>query len=311
MTRFPVVIFHNPECGTSRNVLEIIRAAGREPIVVEYLQSGWTTPQLQALFAAAGLSAREALRTTKSPAAELSLLADDVREERLLQAMVDHPILVNRPFVATPKGVRLCRPSETVLDLLDRLPPSPLEKEDGELIIDAEGRRVLRFPRVDGRHAVRHAQPAEAEALATIYNQGIADRIATFETSERTAADVGKWFDGKHPIVVVTDANGGIAAFAASFAYADRCVYAGVAEFSVYTRRDMRGKGAGKAAMVALIEAAPSAGIWKLVSRVFPENAASRALLRSVGFREIGVHERHGQLDGRWRDVIVVERGTP
>ena len=140
---FPVVIHHNPECGTSRNVLDIIRAAGHEPVVINYLETGWTRPQLLALFAAAGLTPHTALRTTKSPAAELGLLEPGVSGESILDAMTAHPILVNRPLVATPKGVRLCRPSEIVLDLLDRLPPGPLAKEDGQLIIDAEGRRLL------------------------------------------------------------------------------------------------------------------------------------------------------------------------
>lgn len=137
-----IVIHHNPGCGTSRNVLELIRASGVEPVVIEYLDTGWTKPQLLALFAAAGLSPREALRTTKSPAAELGLLEDGVDDETLLDAMVAHPVLVNRPIVASPRGVRLCRPSERVLDLLDRLPPGPLFKEDGSPVIDAEGRRV-------------------------------------------------------------------------------------------------------------------------------------------------------------------------
>lgn len=140
---FPVVIHHNPECGTSRNVLDIIRAAGHEPVVINYLETGWTRPQLIALFAAAGLTPHTALRTTKSPAAELGLLAPETGADAILDAMTVHPVLVNRPIVATPKGVRLCRPSERVLDLLDRLPPGPLAKEDGELIIDADGRRLL------------------------------------------------------------------------------------------------------------------------------------------------------------------------
>lgn len=137
-----VVIHHNPDCGTSRNVLAVIEAAGYRPTVVEYLKTGWTRPQLLGLLAAAGLSPREALRTTKSPAAELGLLDPAVGDEALLDAMVAHPVLVNRPIVCTAKGVRLCRPSETVLDLLDRWPPGPLAKEDGSPLIDAEGRRV-------------------------------------------------------------------------------------------------------------------------------------------------------------------------
>jgi len=137
-----VVIYHNPDCGTSRNVLSIIEAAGYQPTVIEYLQAGWTRPQLLGLFAAAGLTPREALRETKSPARELGLLEPDVNDAALLAAMVAHPVLVNRPIVCTPRGVRLCRPSETVLDLLERLPPGPLHKEDGQLLIDTAGRRV-------------------------------------------------------------------------------------------------------------------------------------------------------------------------
>ena len=111
-----VVIHHNPDCGTSRNVLAIIEAAGYAPTVVEYLKTGWTRPQLLALFAAAGLTPRAALRETKSPAAELGLLAPGVDDETILEAMLAHPVLVNRPIVCTAKGVRLCRPSESVLD---------------------------------------------------------------------------------------------------------------------------------------------------------------------------------------------------
>ncbi len=137
-----VVIHHNPACGTSRNVLAIIEAAGYQPVVIDYLATGWTKPQLLGLFAAANLTPRAALRTTKSPAQELGLLDPAVDDETLLAAMVEHPVLVNRPIVCTNKGVKLCRPSETVLDLLDKLPPGPFLKEDGQMLIDAEGRRV-------------------------------------------------------------------------------------------------------------------------------------------------------------------------
>jgi arsenate reductase len=137
-----VVIYHNPECGTSRNVLATIKAAGYSPTVIEYLKTGWTKSQLLGLFAAAGLTPRTALRETKSPAVELGLIDEGVPNEVILGAMIKHPILVNRPIVCTPKGVRLCRPSEAILDLLDRLPPGPFYKEDGELLIDSNGRRV-------------------------------------------------------------------------------------------------------------------------------------------------------------------------
>lgn len=137
-----VVIHHNSDCGTSRNVLAILEAAGYAPVVIDYLRTGWTRPQLLGLFAAAGITPREALRVSKSPAAELGLTDPSVGDDALLDAMVAHPILVNRPIVCTPKGVRLCRPSELVLDLLERWPPGPFLKEDGTVLIDANGVRV-------------------------------------------------------------------------------------------------------------------------------------------------------------------------
>lgn len=137
-----IVIHHNPECGTSRNVLSIIEQAGYKPEVIEYLNEGWTRPQLLALFAAANLTPKSALRTSKSPAKELGLMEEGVTDEQILAAMLEHPVLVNRPIVCSEKGVKLCRPSEQVLDLLEQWPPGPLYKEDGELIIDEQGNRV-------------------------------------------------------------------------------------------------------------------------------------------------------------------------
>lgn len=137
-----VVIFHNPACGTSRNVVAFAKAAGAEPTVIEYLETGWTRPQLLALFAAADITPRQALRVTKSPAEDLGLTDPAIPDDALLDAMLVHPVLVNRPIVASPKGVKLCRPSEAVLDLLDRWPPGPLSKEDGTLVIDQNGKRV-------------------------------------------------------------------------------------------------------------------------------------------------------------------------
>ncbi len=138
-----VVIYHNPDCGTSRNVLAILRAAGIDPVVINYLTEGWSRGQLLGLFAAADLTPRTALRIARSPAEAMGLTDPAVTDAALLDAMVAHPILVNRPIVCTRKGVRLCRPSEIVLDLLDTLPPGPLAKEDGTLLIDAKGNRLV------------------------------------------------------------------------------------------------------------------------------------------------------------------------
>jgi arsenate reductase len=128
---FPITIFHNPACGTSRNVVAMVQAAGYAPTVVEYLQAGWSRDQLRDLAGRAGLTFRQLMREKGTPAAELGLPAAD--EDSILDAMVEHPILVNRPIVVTPKGVRLCRPSEVVLDLLERR-PERFTKEDGEVV---------------------------------------------------------------------------------------------------------------------------------------------------------------------------------
>lgn len=156
----------------------------------------------------------------------------------------------------------------------------------------------------------RNATSEDADAIARIYNEGIEDRIATFETRLRSAADIRQWFDGKHPIVVVEDARE-VVAFAATSDYRPRECYAGVAEFSVYVGRTARRRGAGRLALDALIQASAEAGFWKLVSRIFVENQASIGLCQKLGFRVVGAYEKHGQLDGVWRDVAIVERLLP
>ncbi|WGF88118.1 arsenate reductase (glutaredoxin) [Marinivivus vitaminiproducens] len=134
MSDFPITIFHNPDCGTSRNTLAMIRAAGYEPTVVEYLKTGWTRAQLDELLAAMGAKPRDVLREKGTPAADLGLLDPAVTDDQILDAMTQYPILVNRPIVVTPKDVKLCRPSEEVLQLLDRKPTS-FTKEDGEVVV--------------------------------------------------------------------------------------------------------------------------------------------------------------------------------
>jgi len=133
MADFPVTVFHNPKCGTSRNALAMARAAGYEPEVVEYLQTGWTKDQLRALLEAMGKAPRDVLRRKGTPAEELGLLDEGVSDEAILEAMVAHPILVDRPIVRTPRGVVMARPSERVFEVLERKPDS-FTKEDGEVV---------------------------------------------------------------------------------------------------------------------------------------------------------------------------------
>ena len=156
--------------------------------------------------------------------------------------------------------------------------------------------------------STRAAIITDAAAIATIYNEGIADRMATFETEPRSAGQIADCFTGRQLVIVAETPATGPVAFAASFPYSDRACYRGIGEFSVYVRRDFCGRGAGRAVFAALIEAATFAGLYKLTSRVFPENIASRALLKGLGFEEIGIHRRHGKLDGHWRDCVIVER---
>ncbi|MFL9944214.1 MULTISPECIES: arsenate reductase (glutaredoxin) [Paraburkholderia] len=137
-----VTIYHNPECGTSRNTLAMIRNAGIEPTIIEYLKTPPTRERLVELIARSGLSVRETLRQKGTPYAELGLDDPLVGDDKLLDAMLEHPILINRPFVETPHGVRLCRPSEVVLDILPEAQNVPFTKEDGEVVIDEHGRRA-------------------------------------------------------------------------------------------------------------------------------------------------------------------------
>ena len=156
----------------------------------------------------------------------------------------------------------------------------------------------------------RPAEARDAAAIARIYNHGIEDRVATFETEPRTPAQIEALLAdraGKFPTVVV-ERDGDVIAWAGVSSYRSRPCYDGVAEFSVYVDRTLRRTGAGRAAMEALVTACEAKGFWKLVSRVFADNDASRAFHRRLGFREVGVYERHGRLDGAWKDCVIVER---
>lgn len=163
---------------------------------------------------------------------------------------------------------------------------------------------------------VRPAAPEDAPAIAHIYNQGIERRIATFETRLRTPDDIAGWFDDpRHPLLVAIlpspsgeAAGGKLVGWIHASDYRPRECYAGIGEFSVYVDERAQGSGAGSALMSAFLPACADAGLWKVLSRIFIENEASRALCRKFGFREVGVYEKHAKLDGVWRDVVIVER---
>jgi L-amino acid N-acyltransferase YncA len=156
--------------------------------------------------------------------------------------------------------------------------------------------------------SIRPAAPADAAVVCEIYNDGIAGRQATFETIPRTPADVLSWFEHDTPFLVAEDADGRVVGWALVSAYSDRPAYDGVGEHGVYVASEARGRGLGRLLLEALAVAAEDAGYYKLTSRVFTTNAASLAAHRAAGFDDVGVHVRHGRLDGEWKDCVVVER---
>jgi L-amino acid N-acyltransferase YncA len=160
---------------------------------------------------------------------------------------------------------------------------------------------------------VRPAHQTDASAIAAIYNQGIVERSSTFETTLRSAEDMLERIKAaaRFPVLVAVDDNDVVVGWAGLSAYRARACYAGVAEFSIYMDAAVRGRGVGRRLLNGLIEEASKLGYWKLLSRVFPFNAASRALCRACGFREVGIYEKHAKLDGSWLDVVIVERLIP
>jgi phosphinothricin acetyltransferase len=160
---------------------------------------------------------------------------------------------------------------------------------------------------------VRAARVTDAAAIAEIYNRGIAEHAATFETEPRSVADIERRLADaeRHPVIVAEAAEAGVVGWAGVSEYRPRACYSGIGEFSIYIAPASRGHGVGKILIEALVAAAEDHGYWKLVSRVFTFNQASRALCRATGFREVGTYERHGFLDGVWRDVVIVERVIP
>lgn len=155
---------------------------------------------------------------------------------------------------------------------------------------------------------IRHAKEADLESIAEIYNQGIRTRQATFDTNERTANDLRIWLEDKTHPLLVAEKDGEVLGWVHASRYRTRACYLGVVEFSIYVAEKARGQGVGGTLMGVFIPACEKAGIWKILSRIFPENEASRNLCKRHGFREVGSYEKHARLEGVWRDVVIVER---
>ena len=154
---------------------------------------------------------------------------------------------------------------------------------------------------------IRPAKPADLGHAVEIYNAGIAERVATFETAERRVEDISSWVDDGQPFIVAID-DDEVIGWARAGAYSDRCVYQGVGEHAVYVHPDARGRGLGRTLLVELCAEAERRGLYKLTSRVFTDNQPSRAAHRAAGFEEVGIQRRHGKLDGQWKDCVLVER---
>jgi len=154
---------------------------------------------------------------------------------------------------------------------------------------------------------IRRAGLADASAIAQIFNQGVEDRVGTFQTWPSAASDFSSRVDGDAPLLVA-ESGGRAVAWAGVIPYSDRPFYSGVGEYQIYVERELRGRGIGARLLSDLAAAAAEAGYWKLLGKLFASNKASIALARRCGFRQVGVHMRHGRLDGEWRDVVVVER---
>ena len=155
---------------------------------------------------------------------------------------------------------------------------------------------------------IRAARPEDAGTVAALYNAGIAERQATFETRPRAAAEIAAWFEPGLPFLVAEDGAGRVVGFARVSRYSDRCVYEGVGEHGVYVDPSQRGQGHGRRLLDAVAAESERRGLYKLTSRIFTTNAASRAVHRAAGFVEVGVQRRHGRLDGEWKDCVLVER---
>lgn len=166
----------------------------------------------------------------------------------------------------------------------------------------------LTLPRRPGSLVIRSARREDVPAIAAIYNAGIRGRMATFETRERAPEDIETWFANDRYPILVGERDGGVVGWIVASCYRSRDCYAGVAEFSVYVDPPEQRRGAGDFLMRELLQELERRGFWKVLSRIFPENAASRALCRRHGFREVGVYQRHARLDGAWREVVIVER---
>ena len=292
-----VTIFHNPACGTSRNTLALIRHAGIEPTVFEYLKTPPSKARLRELLSAMGIPARELLREKGTPYAELGLGDPKWSDDQLLDFIGRHPILMNRPVVETPLGVALCRPSETVLELLPVGALPPFTKEDGEVVHDNGVRRARTSLRI------RPATPDDAPAVLAIYAPIVRETAISFELEPPDAMEMRARIERALRWLVSEDAAGAVNGYAYAGKHRDRAAYQWAVDVTVYVREDFRGRNVGKALYARLFEQLTAAGYCQAFAGIALPNAGSVALHESVGFAPAGVYRNVGFKHGCWHDV--------
>lgn len=302
-----VTIYHNPSCGTSRNVLALIQNAGIEPTVIEYLKTPPDRATLEQLIGRMGIRPRDLLRQKGTPYEELGLAAEHWTDAQLIDQMLSHPILINRPIVITPWGVKLCRPSELVLDILALPQSGPLSKENGELLIDAHGRRVPSdYSERHSQLMIRPALPSDAEQIADIYNHYVLTSAITFEESAVSAPEMaGRILEiqsTKLPWLTAVRA-----ARVMGYAYAGkwklRSAYRFSTEVTVYVGPGLEGTGVGSALYRQLLAALKLSGVHAVIGGIALPNDASVRLHEKFGFKKVAHFQEVGFKFNRWVDV--------
>ena len=300
-----VTIYHNPACGTSRNTLGLIRNAGIEPIIIEYLEHPPSREQLVAMIKAAGLTARDVLRKKGMTYVELGFGHESPSEDEILDAMVRHPKLINRPFVVSELGTRLCRPSELVLDILPQPQRGYFAKEDGEVVIDEQGRRVV---------AVREASSKDAEQIAGIYNYYIANTVITFEEEPVSESDMAARIaavQNQGLPWLVAHLDGKVAGYCYASKWKTRAAYRHSVETTIYLMNGFEGRGIGRTLYSALLQLLRERGIHAVIGGAALPNPASVALHEKLGFSQVATFREVGFKHGRWVDVAYWEIVLP
>jgi arsenate reductase len=302
-----VTIYHNPSCGTSRNVLALIQNAGIKPTVIDYLKTPPDRATLELLIGKMSIRPRDLLRQKGTPYEELGLAAEHWTDAQLIDQMLAHPILINRPIVITPWGVKLCRPSQVVLDILPLPQHGPFAKEDGELLIDDRRRRVSSASNErDSELVIRPTLPDDAEQIAEIYNHYVRTSAITFEETAVSAPEMaGRILEiQSSPLPWLTAVKGArIVGYAYAGKWKTRSAYRFSTEVTVYVGPGLEGTGVGSALYRQLLASLESSGVHAVIAGIALPNHASTRLHEKFGFKKVAHFQEVGFKFDRWVDV--------